>query len=543
MILTLVGLVAVAGDTPLTRDAAISRTMKDIETRLDGHGGVLGIQQTLKPFNEEVQQKVVNSGDRYAAVKETFFQAGITRGNLAPIWPKKAGDDQEGVSGYEAILTLHRELQSLGVDLILVPMPAKYELYAGVFDTPVPDGVPVSTARQEMMLALSRAGVEVVDLLPTLQAALPNAEHPLYEVRGHHLSGLGTRLCGKALAERLARYDFKDRDPARYGFTERKSVERADPSRPMTAYEVTRNGEPYTHVTDGEVIVVGDSQAFAHFGASLASHTAREAGIDITDLSLSSGANWIAGRLAEMGTERLRRSKAVVAIVTGAAFSRMDWENGDFQEKPTVLGMMALGMLDEAEALAASTKNPADIGIDEAYLNRAAYRMAATSQWDQAEATFKINTRFFPNSANAWDSLAEFYARRDRKEEAQEIAVKVMGMNPEPNVRKNALATLRRVGYDTSQWDNSVSLSVEALSAFVGTYELSRDTTLDVVLKEDRLWVRMEGRPDAPMTPTGATSFETPGPNITFKRDGEDMLMRAGTGSDIREGKRIKPSA
>lgn len=525
--------------TPLTREQALRQQAAELERLVARFGGYPAIESTLAPLRAEILLKIVNSSERYTKVKDQEFQAGITGASMMATWPSTAADGKK--SGYEVVVDLHQQLAAMGVDLIFVPVPSKFELYPDVFEVATPPGLPLNPARIEVMQRLTAAGVEVIDILPTLQALKPQAAHPLYEVRGHHVSSYGAKHAGELVASHLARYQVPDRDLARFSFQERASVERVNSEQPMTAFEVLLDGKPYEHVNNSPFIVIGDSQAFAHFGAGWASHIARASGVPITDMSLSSGGTWAAQRLGHLGRTFVRKAKAVIWIVTSAGLSRPDWEAAVFKDEATVPGLMALGLFEEAKARVGDHPDPAALGIEENYVNEAAYRMVATRKFAEAEAAFLLNVACFPQSANSYDSLGEFYARRDRKEEAVAACTKALSLNPPDNVKRNSLATLRRLGVDTSQWEPErpkIELTAEQKSIYVGSYLLTKDTRLEVALSEQQLIVHVMGR-KVPMIPTGEHRFEANGLLMTFHPEGEDMLLSCRMGSDTRAGKRV----
>ena len=404
-LLLLTTLTAVSGDAPAQRQLDMQQQLNDLKATVKAHGDLNAMGTALAPFRKEVREKVVSKKkQRYIDVNGQEFQRGITAGGLAPFWNTVTSDPEES-SSFDAMVGFSNKLKELGVDLIVVPVPSKFELYHDVFETEIPKGLPASPARTAMMIKLLEAGVEVFDVLPTLEAIKPTAEMSLYEVRGHHLSSYGGKHAGEALAKRLERYDLKGRDKSRFSIKERKSVERTNPKQPMTAFEVQLDGETYKHANDGEVVVVGDSQAFAHFTASWASHLARAAGVPITDLSLSSGGSWAVTRAAKLGAERLRNTKAVVLIVTSSAFSRPGWATPEIPKTMSISGLVSMGLYEKAFALVkANQGNMEAIGLDENYLNEAAYRMIATSEFVEADNAFKLLVTAYPNSANAHDS-------------------------------------------------------------------------------------------------------------------------------------------
>ena len=49
-----------------------------------------------------------------------------------------------------------------------------------------------------------------------------------------------------------------------------------------------------------------------------------------------------------------------------------------------------------------------------------------------------MNAKFFPNSANVWDSLAEAYWKSGDKVKAEEYYKKAISLDPEGRVGENA---------------------------------------------------------------------------------------------------------
>jgi tetratricopeptide (TPR) repeat protein len=61
---------------------------------------------------------------------------------------------------------------------------------------------------------------------------------------------------------------------------------------------------------------------------------------------------------------------------------------------------------------------------------------------DEAIEVFKLNTTDFPNSANAWDSLADGYQNKGDKESAIKYYEKSLELNPQ---NKNAAEQLKKL--------------------------------------------------------------------------------------------------
>lgn len=87
----------------------------------------------------------------------------------------------------------------------------------------------------------------------------------------------------------------------------------------------------------------------------------------------------------------------------------------------------ALGKNSEAEEL----KSKALGSGTEADINTVGYQFLQTGKVDEAIKVFEINTERFPDSWNAWDSLAEGYAAKGDKENAIKYYNKALEMSPE----------------------------------------------------------------------------------------------------------------
>lgn len=113
--------------------------------------------------------------------------------------------------------------------------------------------------------------------------------------------------------------------------------------------------------------------------------------------------------------------------------------------------MTDLFMAGEAEKLASETlrmiNDPAYKFFDfEKELNRAGYNILGNGDHEQAISVFLFVTQMFPDSANAWDSLAEGYLKAEQTEKAIEFYNKAITMDPDGPTGKNARAMLKTIG-------------------------------------------------------------------------------------------------
>lgn len=81
----------------------------------------------------------------------------------------------------------------------------------------------------------------------------------------------------------------------------------------------------------------------------------------------------------------------------------------------------------------------------EAELNRTGYQVLNSGQSETAIAIFGFITQLFPQSANAWDSLAEGYMVSGDQEKAKELYNKAISMDPNGPVGQNAKEMLQRI--------------------------------------------------------------------------------------------------
>ena len=84
----------------------------------------------------------------------------------------------------------------------------------------------------------------------------------------------------------------------------------------------------------------------------------------------------------------------------------------------------------------------------EAELNTAGYQLLNAGQAENAIFVFSFVTQMFPDSANAWDSLAEGYLKAGNKDKAIELYNKALAMDPEGPTGKNATRMLQKIMND-----------------------------------------------------------------------------------------------
>ncbi len=87
-------------------------------------------------------------------------------------------------------------------------------------------------------------------------------------------------------------------------------------------------------------------------------------------------------------------------------------------------------------------KKPAAHSVSENELNRIGYELMKAQNMEAARAIFELNTEFYPQGFNTWDSLAEFYMNSGDKAKAIAYYKKSIELNPNNDNGKKMLKRL-----------------------------------------------------------------------------------------------------
>jgi putative intracellular protease/amidase len=114
-------------------------------------------------------------------------------------------------------------------------------------------------------------------------------------------------------------------------------------------------------------------------------------------------------------------------------------------DEETFIKLIEDGKVDEAAAAYDKTQRqfPGWILFDENNINMIGYHIMAKGNYDYAIKVFQLNTKAFPKSANAFDSLGEGYMKAGYKKEAISNYQKSLEMNPSNHNAKEMLAKLQ----------------------------------------------------------------------------------------------------
>jgi tetratricopeptide (TPR) repeat protein len=78
-------------------------------------------------------------------------------------------------------------------------------------------------------------------------------------------------------------------------------------------------------------------------------------------------------------------------------------------------------------------------------LNEAGYRLLRSGKMPESRAVFQLITELFPQSANAWDSFAEWHLKSDDHENATKYYQKAIELDPEGPTGQNARSMLKQM--------------------------------------------------------------------------------------------------
>jgi alginate O-acetyltransferase complex protein AlgJ len=245
-------------------------------------------------------------------------------------------------------------LADRGVDFLFVPVPTKAEIFPDKLDRTgaALKGQVVNPWARKLLLDLSRAGVEVVDLWTPFLAERQkgDAPEPLFQHQDTHWTARGIQLAASVIAERIARYpwskelaagkqklDLRPAPMSRHGDlvsrlrdADRKGLK---PESLIGQQVLAPGGKLYEDDPDSPVVVLGDSftgvyQLTDCEHAGLSAHLARALGrpVDLV-MSYGGGPN-VRHKLMRRGAGEVGNKRLVVWVMTARDLYNYweDWE-------------------------------------------------------------------------------------------------------------------------------------------------------------------------------------------------------------------------
>ncbi len=162
-----------------------------------------------------------------------FFGPELRSLSVGPFWGEAApavsrARNAEEADPLAAILDFHRQLSAAGIELLLVPVPAK----AAVYPDGLPDGDPFAETgprrldayQQAFFGVLAEQDIEVLDIEPVFLDHRADAEGPVFCRHDSHWSGRGCAVAAEAIAARIGDPAWREEGPKRAFAAETRDV-------------------------------------------------------------------------------------------------------------------------------------------------------------------------------------------------------------------------------------------------------------------------------------------------------------------------------
>jgi len=256
------------------------------------------------------------------------------------------------------LLRLQQFLQSRQVELLVVPVPPKSEVYperllgtranagpaGSIPATAIPPNAIVNPEGRAFLRTLQQAGIEVVDLLPPLLDAKGSdaeATEPLYQVHDTHWGWRGIVVAAEQLLTRIHAYawypeiagnsDAYSIAPTpmnRLGdLVERLPVERqvAYPPDSLMGNRILKEGEPVQPQGGSPIVLIGDSFTGVYEltdckSAGIGAHLAFGTGIPADIITSWGGGPNVRGRFLRARGHRLDNVRLVIYLMAERDF-------------------------------------------------------------------------------------------------------------------------------------------------------------------------------------------------------------------------------
>jgi SGNH hydrolase-like domain, acetyltransferase AlgX len=304
-----------------------------------GAGDYAAWQAQLAPFHQAVRARLKRMPRQVKAVAGSdgylFYQ-----NSLKYVVGGDLEKQRKGKNPLPIIVEFKRQLEQRGVDFLFVPVPTKLEVYPEKLDPAFLKlgGVIVNPFVRKFLLALSTAGVEVVDLLPTFLGARGVAGESLYQRQDTHWTDRGLRLAAEQLSARIRQYPWypelarharafsvRETSFTRFGDLQSRLPEaeqkKYTPETLVSHQVLGPDQEPYSDDPESPIVLLGDSftavyelMDVEHAGVS--AHVARGIGYPLDLVMSYGGGPNVRQKLLRRGWDSLGDKRLVIWMMT-----------------------------------------------------------------------------------------------------------------------------------------------------------------------------------------------------------------------------------
>ncbi len=325
----------------IQRQVRVDQNLKELNEVVQAYGGYEYWATQLQPYRERLFNKYRDLAQPYIEFGEGHFssRAQVDYLLIDSSYPKfSSADWHDGTLAEQSIVHFSKQLEELGMDLILMPIPTQSDLYPERFAATTGLTHP-NPERTKLMQNLMQAGVEVLDLVPVFKGY--NSPDPLFIPTDIHWNTPAIRLAAAELAKRLKNYDsVKSYQTDQAPFTTKtdrisykngsflrnanETLRNSSTGNPMVLRDTIRasSGAIYDdYDSKTPVLIIGDSFAhiFAYTGGDLAGQLARDLGIPVARIS-KGGAGPYAPRLFASQTSGQMESRRVIIWAFSSEF-------------------------------------------------------------------------------------------------------------------------------------------------------------------------------------------------------------------------------
>lgn len=316
-----------------------------------GSGDYAEWQRKLAPFHEAVRKRLKRMPRQIKAVAGSdgylFYQNSLKY---------VAGGDLEkqprGKNPLPIIVEFARQLERRGVDFLFVPVPTKLEVYPEKLGPGFDElgGAIVNPYLRKFLLALSKQGVEVVDLLPTFLSARSGGGEPLFQRQDTHWADRGLELAADRLSARIRQYPWyaelarqkrtfgvRETSFTRFGDLHSRLPEAEQKKytpETLIAHQVLGpDQQPYDDDAESPIVLLGDSFTAVYElmdaeHAGVSAHIARGIGYPLDLVMSYGGGPNVRQKLLRRGWDSLGSKRLVIWMMTARDLYDYweDWE-------------------------------------------------------------------------------------------------------------------------------------------------------------------------------------------------------------------------
>lgn len=338
-----------------TRDKQerIAADIRAIEETISQYGGAAEWIKTLQPFQAALKKvqsehtKECGNKTTFVGAKNFLFCANRSKFLINKNWQAAvlSGDQNSNELlypiAYESILQTRDWLSKRGIDLIVVPIPTRAEIYADLMTgtKTIPHVAPHRLLFNKQLL---NSGIEVVDLTPYFLEARLNEDlqspRALYCKDDPHWDTEGIKIAAKIVAKRLKRYKFKQ-PSEQFRITEIQRDSHHDLFNHLhddlkderykqikTVEEIyTSENSLFKADPDSPILVCGDSYVVMHDGGSISAHLSKEMGLRVDLLSQAGGGPLVPKLLASSPPAYINNKSVVIWCFVVRYFPAKEW--------------------------------------------------------------------------------------------------------------------------------------------------------------------------------------------------------------------------